>query len=241
MGTMDLSELRDATRWALDNKQNLTKAQLDRWINWTYLHVSMPRIYKHRGLQFSQDATLVTDQVTYDLHTLFAPAVLWGIHSVVYVEGSASSDYSVRRRRLRQTDIRFVDEQVLGQGEPTEYAIYGGGTNGGHTLFMNHRPGSNEAGNVVLIRGWQAPTKLSLSSDTTVLHELFDEAIVVGATWRGWRELARPERSEPARLNFGALMNEIQSVEALDAEDWGTRMEVDLTPYQVGAGGTTWS
>lgn len=241
MGLMSRTELRDATRWALDNKQNITTDQLDRWVNWSYLHVSMPRIHKHRSLQFAGSFPLVTDQVPYPLHTAFTPTVLWGIHSVVYINGTSDSDYSLRRRRLRQTDIRFLDEQVLGQGEPSEYTMYGGNfvaggnPSAGQTLYLNHRPGTNENGKLLLVRGWRQPPILA-AGEETVLDVMWDEAIVLGATWRGWRELGRPERAEPTRLAFGAMISEIQSADQVDADDWGTRMEIDLSPYQVERG-----
>lgn len=233
MGTLDLATFRSATKWALDNRTNITDDQLDRWINWSYLQISQPSVHRHQPLQAEGSVTLVLDQVQYDLPSLLT-YTLWGIYGIWYVEGSSITDYSLRRQRLRGSfDVRSTDTAALGQGRPTRYSIWGqtAGTTGGQVLNLDRRPSATDAGRVLLVRGYRSPTTLALDGDNTVLHPLWDEVIVQGATWRGFRELGENARAEVARQNFGLLITEQQSARRLDAEDWGGGFEVDLTYY----------
>lgn len=233
MGTENLSGLRSATNWALDNRSNLTDTQLNRWINWSYLHVTQPHVHRHQPLQAEGPITLVLDQVQYDLPTLLG-YTLWGIYGIWYIEGTSATDYSLRRQRLRGSfDIRRTDEAALGQGRPTRYAIWGqtAGTSGGQVLNLDRRPSATDAGRLLLVRGYRQPTTLTADGDVTVLSPLWDEVIILGATWRGFRELGENARAEVARQNFGLLINEQQEARRLDAEDWGGGFEVDLTYY----------
>lgn len=235
MGSMSLVDMRTATRWALDNRTNVSDTQLSRWLNWTYYQVSQPHIHRHQSLQASGSVSLVLDQVTYDLPTLLG-YTLWGLYGVWYVEGSSITDRTIRRQRLRGSfDVRSTDEGSLGQGRPTRYSLWGqtASAGGGQVLNLDRRPSSADAGRVLLVRGYRTPATLVADGDLTVLHPAWDEILILGATWRGFRELAENARAEVARANFGALIQEQQDSRRLDAEDWGGAFEVDLQPYMV--------
>jgi hypothetical protein len=236
MGVMELSEMRDATRWGLDNRRDLTATQLNRWINWSYLHICQPHIHRHQPLQTDSgdSVTLVTDQIEYDLDALLS-LEFFGVYSATYIEGTSHSDYSVSRHRLHGGgDVRWMDQQFLGTGRPNQYAIWGGSA-GGQVLYIDRRPTSNENGNVLLIRGYRRPARLDTPTDVTVLNEMWDEIIILGARWRGWRELNRLDRAGTAQLDFSAMLTQVQDATKLDAQDWGGRFELDLIPYQMGA------
>lgn len=232
MGSMTLTEMRNATRWGLDNvgTNKVTEAQLTRWLNWSYQQVAMPKVHRHQSLQASTGnaITLVADQVTYDLSTLGYR--LWGIYSAHYIVGTDSAVYSTQRVRLTPEDIRWFDQGIYGTGRPVRYAIWGG-NGAGQVLHISSRPTSTEAGHVLQVRGYRAPDALSATDDTTALFDGWDEVVVLGARWRGWRELNRPERAEMARADFAAMIAEMQESGTEDAHDWGGRFELDLTPY----------
>ena len=228
MSTMPLSEMRDALRWDLENNGTLTPAQLNRWINWSYLHISQPNIHPHQSLQATGTVPLVLDQVEYPLTGL--GFVLWGVYSCTYIKGTTVAPTNYRRRLKGGGDIRWLDAQFASSGEPSSYAVWGGAA-GGQTLHINARPSSGVVGNLLLIRGYKQPTLLAADTDKTVMHDLWDEAILLGARWRGWRSLTRPERAEIARVEFGLQVNEIQNALKLDASDWGGRFEIDMQPY----------
>lgn len=232
MGAMTLTEMQAAARWSLDNvgTNKVTDAQLTRWLNWSYQQVAMPKVHRHQALQASTGnaITLAVDQVVYPLTGLGYR--LWGIYSAHYIVGTDSATYSTQRVRLTPEDIRWFDQGIYGTGRPARYAIWGG-SDDGQTLHIDRRPTSTEAGHVLQVRGYRAPDALSAGADTTTLFDGWDEVLVLGATWRGWRELNRPERAEMARGNFAAMIAEMQDSGTEDAHDWGGRFELDLVPY----------
>jgi len=234
MGTLNLSTLRSATKWALDNRANISDAQLNRWINWSYLQVSQPNVQRHQPLQAEGSITLALDQVKYDLPTLLG-YTLWGIYGVWYIEGASITNRTLRRQRLKGAfDVRSTDDSSLGQGRPTRYSLWGQttSTGGGQVLNLDRRPSSTDAGRVLLVRGYRTPATLAADGSFTVLHPLWDEVVVLGATWRGFRELNENARAEVARQNFALLIQEQQDARKLDSEDWGGAFEVDLSsPY----------
>lgn len=236
MGSMTLDELRDAARWGLDNRTNITTTQLTRWANWTYLHITMPKIHRHQNLQGDSAnlVTLVADQVTYDLPVLLS-YTFWGIHSIWHIDGTNSADRTARRQRLKGGyDIRSVDESTLGQGRPTRYALWGmtaSTTVPGPVLNLDRRPATAEVGQVLLIRGYRSPTLLSADGDRTILHPAWDEVMTLGMVWRGFRELREMARAEGAKADFVSMIQEQQEATKLDAEDWGGAFEVDLQHY----------
>lgn len=228
-------EMRQALQWSLDNRTNLTTTQLTRWLNWTYFQVSQPMVHRHQSLQANGSVTLVLDQVTYDLPTTLG-YTLWGVYGVWYIEGASITDRTLRRHRLKGSfDVRSTDDGSIGVGRPTRYSLWGqtAGTGGGQVLNLDRRPSSADAGRVLLVRGYRTPTALSADGNTTVMHPLWDEVIILGATWRGFRELGENARAEIAKANFGLLIQEQQQARRLDAEDWGGGFEVDLQPYMA--------
>lgn len=230
MASMTLAEMEDALRWSLDNNGTLSQAQLRRWINWSYLHVSQPNIHPHQPLQATGTMPLVAGQVEYPLTSL--GFTLWGIYNITYIAGTTTALTNMRRRLRPAGDIRWLDPQFYGTGEPSRYAVWGGAATG-QTIHINAQPSSGIAGNLLLVRGYKQPTRLTDPAHVTVLHDLWDECILLGGRWRGWRELNRPERAEITRVEFGLQVNEVQNALKLDVQDWGGRFEIDLQPYMA--------
>ena len=103
----------------------------------------------------------------------------------------------------------------------------------GQVLVVDRRPSSGEVGQILLVRGYRIPTRLSSSGDTTEIHDLWDEAITLGAIWRGWRTLGRADRAAFAKGDFADMVNDIRDHAGVDAEDWGGEFELDMTDYMV--------
>jgi len=236
VGAMNLSEMQEALRWALDNRTNVTDTQLTRWLNWSYEHVGQPTMHRHQALQAesANTVTLVTDQVAYDIPNL-AGFTFWGLYGIWYVDGTDASDRSLRRFRLKGSfDVRSTDEASQGTGRPTRYSVWGQTASTaaqGPIVNLDRRPTTGENGKVLLVRGYRSPIRLVDPTDITVLHPLWDEAIILGATWRGFRELSENARSEVAKANFATVVGMAQDASKLGAEDWGGAFEVDLQSY----------
>lgn len=235
MGAMTHLEMRTATQWALDNRTNVSTAQLTRWLNWTYYQVSQPMVHRHQSLQANGMVPLTLDQVEYDLPTILG-YTLWGVYGVWYVEGASITDRTLRRHRLRGSyDVRSTDDGSLGQGRPTRYSMWGqtAGSGGGQVLNLDRRPGTTEDTQVLLVRGYRTPAPLAADGTFTVLHPLWDEVLILGATFRGFRELGERARAEASRVDYLTARAEVQDARRLDAEDWGGAFEVDMQPYMT--------
>jgi hypothetical protein len=216
MGTMGLDDFRTEVRYMLDNRQadsgGPTDAQIDRYINWAYNHVSRPNVYRHRELQAPQNVTLATDDRDYALSPV--PHAVYDVYN------------STQGYKLTPKSIRDLDDIPITGARPQRYAVYG------NTLFVDPQPTASEGnGDTVVVRYWQSPTILS-GTNTTVLRDEWDDVIVSGAAWRGWAALSQPERAFFFRDEFAAKILDVQNILKVEGEDTGWQWEVDLTPYQ---------
>ena len=92
MGTMTLENFRtDVTEGVLD-RTDLSNTNLDRWINFGYLHLSNPSILKHRRLAVSEDEALALNTDAYNLNTKLEGlgASGWELVSVLYAPENRS-------------------------------------------------------------------------------------------------------------------------------------------------------
>ena len=231
MGTMTLAEMRDAVSWSLDSRQNVSDTQLDRWINWSYFHVSQPNIHRHTALEGDFEVPLVFDQIAYNLDTGVIPLgfPILGIYGVWHYKGASigwpNFNEALQRTRLKGAlDIRSVDT-VAGVGPPTRYTTYN------RLLRLDRRASTAEVGQFLRLRAYFQPQAMDTDADVTILETLWDEVICLGATWRGFRELGENARAEVARQNFGLLVQEQHDRRRTQAEDWGGGFEVELTQY----------
>jgi hypothetical protein len=231
MGDMQLLEMRDALRYSIFNRADLTNPQLNRWINWGYTHLCQPRVFRHRELQIDTGnlVTLVTGQIQYDITAATLGMSVPFLYEVVYVAGPDSGNLNTRRRKLRGgQDVREFAMNNLAQGEPTHYALYG------TDLWVNLRPATTQNGHVVVIRGWREPAPLTSDDQHTVIRGLFDEVILLGARWRAYRELGRYDLAEIAKADFVGMLGDMQEPWSSDAEDWGGYFQPDADQYERG-------
>lgn len=228
MGDMTKSELRDELRYEMRNRDDLDPGRLDRWVFQAYSHVSMPTVHKHRELELTKTWPLVLDDPIYDISTTALTDKLWTIYTVKHIEAASATDYDVTRRKLTPREQFKWDAQGhVPQGRPTAYSRWG------EELFLNHRPSNAEVGQLIELRGRFTPGALTADGSVTLLHPIWDEVIVAGATWYGWRRLGRPDLAEPAKEDFARLVNEITETQRADGEDPGRGIDIDTT--DVGA------
>lgn len=211
MGTLTLSNFRDMVNLSLDQRTEMDtstaagQTRLDRTINFAMLHVSEPSIYRHHELEALDTFTLAENDHDYDLagdvYTIFAVKL-------------TTDDIPLRAFTFREwVQLRRVDAR------PTRYARFG------NTIYLDRDPTSDEAGDIMTVYHYQQPDILSSTSDTTVLNEIFDQVIWVGATWYGWEMLGQQDKAEAAKIKFGALINEFREKDRFEHEDYGYRVD----------------
>ena len=239
MGLDTLTVMRTALGFMLEARDDIGNTELDRWLNWTYIQISNPGIARHRALQSNFTIALVLNQISYDISVAASTFHTAGIQDVVYIDGVNITDNTFTRRKLRgRQDIRTAEARPFSTGPPTHYSLQGevGGAGLNLGLIINSQPSAAEVGNLLLVNTWRYPTILS-GAATTVLTPVWDEVIVVGAAWRGWRDLNQPDRAAEMKQQFAELTQAITDKIAVDAEDWETRFEPDIQPYQADARG----
>lgn len=239
MGLDTLTTMRTALQFILEQRDDIGNTELDRWLNWTYIQISNPGVARHRALQDNFTIALVLNQISYDVSVTASTFHVAGIHDVVYIDGANITDNTLTRRKLKGSqDIRTMETRPFSTGPPTRYSLQGelGGLGLNLGLIINTQPSAAEVGNLLLVNCWRYPAVLT-GVATTVLSPVWDEVIIVGAAWRGWRDLNQPDRANEMKQQFAELTQAISSKIDVTAEDWETRFQPDITPYQTDARG----
>lgn len=206
-GVMTLADLQNELRYGLNNRDELTPTQLTRWLQWSYQHVSMPNIFRHRELQATQNVTTVNGTYQYTLND-----DVYGL-------------YTVRNNtvgmKVRPRTYQSLQEMTRHSGRPAWYALWN------RQLVLFPTPDSANAGQVLDVNYWKRPGNLATSGPASILGPEWDEVIVEGAKWRGWRALNRYELALEARESFAGLINEVTSALHVDGEDSGYQIEIE--------------
>tara|TARA_Y100000310_G_scaffold314292_2_gene363520 strand:+ start:1814 stop:2461 length:648 start_codon:yes stop_codon:yes gene_type:complete len=192
-------------RTEFDTSTTAGQTRLDRAINFAYLHVSEPSVYRHHELQEIDTATLVEDDHTYDLSSN-----VYVIHSVKNTTG----DFALRSMSYRDwVNLRRRD------AGPTRYARWG------NTLYLDNDPTSEEAGDTLTINHWIQPAILSSTSDVTVLNPLWDQIIWTGSIYYAYLMIGQRDKAEAQKIEFSAQINEFKEKDAIEGEDYGNEID----------------
>jgi len=212
MGTQTTDQMVTQVRFKMDNRSatDITAAQILRWLNGAYDHVCRPSIFRHRELQSTQNITLAASDRDYALASNFD-----FIHSVFNVDEGYGLDPG---------DIREFDRSRITTSRPVKYDTWG------TDLIINCNPSSTYQGDILRVRYYVTRTLLTAGTGTTTIHERWDEIIVEGATWRGWKDLSNIDRADQCRDEFARMINEITDIARIEAEDWGSSSEPQIQP-----------
>lgn len=226
MGTLTFTQVRDELRVQLGGRHDSTAsdARLNLAINDGYRYIAQPNIYMHRELEANGTLTLVTDDVDYALSGLGATPQ--AIHSVYHHRATSIAPANTRVRLLA-TDLRRLEEQQFGAGEPRYYTVYG------NTLYIDRRPTSVQNGQLLRVFYWAPVTALSGASDVTVLRAEWDEVLVQAATWFMFKRLRMFAEAELAKVDLDATINNKLDLRRMEAEDLTEQLiEMEVERYQ---------
>lgn len=212
MGTLTLAEMRDELYLLLNSRDEVDpsvatgQTRLDRFLNWSYLKVQLPSTFEHVERQSSGTITLVTSTSSYTI-----PATIWAIDHI---------RYGAREKRISPMSRAQLSNITIPSGPPARFARWG------TTLYLDATPTSTENGQTLTIYGWQEPESLATSGAASELNPVWDEVIIAGAAWRGWRSLGDHPRADVFREEFAAMANDMRSVLSQEAHIPGWRVEV---------------
>lgn len=225
MGSLTLDEMRDELLIALRSRDDLSDAQLTRWINQGYIWVCTPEIRKHEELRATYTVTLVTGQNVYPLDSTTVGYHILGISEVTAYDGTATN--TEERHDVRPRDIEWFNRtRVPSGGSPRHYLWRG------TDLTFSPVPSSAESGYEVELSVWREPARLSADTDVTVLTDYWDEAVILGAQWIAEYRLGTRELSFATQQMAVKYINEKAAGNELQSEDTHFQAEVRSESYQ---------
>lgn len=192
----------------------VSDTRLDRWINDGYDHVSHPSVHRHAQLLTFFDISLVTGDNSYDISTTVTTFQVTAVRDVTHYLATTIAATTIKRK-LAPRGIRWFDERTINEGPPSVYVM-----DEGETLLISGVPRSTENGQQVRVRCWREPALLT-AGNRSVLPRRYDEAILLAARWRAYRDLEMREAAELAKQDFAIIVNEFPSRDILEAEDTG--------------------
>jgi len=256
MGDMTRAEFRDAVRFHLDDKQSLSTAELNRYINMAYIHVAQPHIYQHReflvetvevfggtleNIPFTE--TTIEDGASFDHLVNGAsptdPGKFLSLISITLIEGSVVATFpllaTASRKPLRPiSPWEWEGIQIpSGTVRPSFYTMWD------RIIYFDTIPPATDS---CLIRWWGEPRVADFNDDAevTVLPSMWDDTIIVGAVWRGWRALGEFGKASLAKDEFMRLIREGPDYMGVEARHRMARHSVEefgSMPNSVGSRG----
>ena len=222
MGTMTLSEIRDEVKLRLDNRSDagVADANVNRWVNMAYYHMTHPSIHEFEELSVTREITLVVNQRDYDLSEVTVGHRMIAMRTIHYIHAS-TDDLTSRRHRLKPRAIQQLDNKQPTASEPRYYYM-----NEAENLIVDPYPNSAAAGNALIMRYWRQPETLSADGDTSVMPDYYDELLVLGGLYRAEEVLNYRDRSEETRQNYVNLLNDAREKSEVEAFDWDHKSEV---------------
>jgi hypothetical protein len=222
---MTLATFRDELSFVFDNRSDtgFSTARLNRWVNQAYLHCTHPTVHRHRELQATYTATLVTGTNEYSISAATVGFQITTIRNVFHIQAAAATP-TARRRKLHPKSHLWFDERTIGSGQPTVYAV------DGTTLMISAVPTATENNQLVRLRVWREPALLALDADVTVLPTYWDRVLLLGAQWLAELDLGYRDRAELTKGDYMALINEPKDRMELEAQDTG--WEVELAGFE---------
>jgi len=255
MGILTQADFRDTIRFHLDSNKSLTDAELDRFLNQAYIHVCQPHLYQHRELRFEyivngdgasniidiDDTTLGTGTNLWNSHAqadgddvpLDADIHLTAVESVTILD-AADITHPIPLAGITRYPLRPIDPDDEASQTHTDsggvsriatYAIVG------RQIILDE---VLEATQTAWIRLYLEPPRfVATTTDTTLINSYWDDVIVVGAAWRGYRYLGEFQRSEILRQEFGSMMRDAVDFEAVEARNRQVRFDIEDRNNQV--------
>lgn len=239
MGSLILEDFRTELGLELNNRTGTTDpasinvTRLNRWLNFSYLHISQPAVFRHRELESVYDLTLATGDLDYPIDTTTVGFKITGVESVVYV-ASTTWNWTSRRNKLHIDNVSGFTRQVHVAGpRPGRYLIRG------EEILVSPPPDASIAGNRVRLFVLREPTPL-VNGEVTVFSAYWDEVILFGAKYRAFKALGELGWADDAKHEYGQLINELGGrdlLTVLDDKPAAGGLLIDTNPTGAGREG----
>lgn len=223
MGTMTGNNFITDLRIALDQRADTSAsdANLLRWINHAYWHMTYPSIHAFENFKTTEDITLATDDADYDLSGLgYRILALYSVHHLE----SAAPTYTTQRAPLKPRNIRWYDGHSHSSGPPRFFVA-----GEGEQILVSPVPSSNENGHILRLRLWREATAL-LVGTTTEVPSYFDEVLLLGSQAVAEYRLGYRDRARETLEHYAAMLNDPRQKDDIEGEDWGFEAQLISEP-----------
>lgn len=226
MGLLQLSEFRSELLVALKQRTDLTAAQLNRWINQAYFHLSTPEVRQHQELKVNYDITLASGTNTYALDATTVGFHILGIRDVTYYQSTSISNTALRHD-VKPRDLNwFNDHQVPSAGGGPRHYLWD--TN---EITFSPIPTSLEVGHKVRLAVWREVAPLVNDTDVTVLTNYWDNVLILGAQAIAEYRLGYRELAIATQQLYVSYINEKRAGNELQSEDTGFGAHLETETY----------
>lgn len=198
MGTMTLSDFRTEVTAGLQ-RGGLSNTDLDRWINRAIMEFAYAFPFKE--LEAIKTFVTAADDNTYSINA--APISLTDFRAM-HEFGLVKTDPDERRGKLiPESRVRYLKNigdiaDTTTHGNPTHYHKFG------NVIYL--RPVPDSVLITIDLHYHKNITKLAGVNDTTQFHEDWDEAVTLGALYRGLRHFGEFDRFQNMRADFVATV-----------------------------------
>lgn len=192
------------------NHSVYTPARIGRMFYYTYLHVTMPNVYKHPEMEVTEYKALSATSLytlANEYRQVYSVALVYEAYTTTPAETS-------RRIALRQRNARYFDNYTKQTRQPTLYVHWA------RRLELDAVPNSDWATRMLQVRGYIKPDDIA-ATETTLISEDWDEVIDAGMLHRFYLAADMEDKIETSREDYARLINErggflIQSGDDLD-------------------------
>jgi len=225
VGILTATQMCDEIRLALGQKTVADWPNVDRCerrLNESLLHLTSPRVYRHKELVLTDTSTLLVNSGnTYTISPITGVRMR-ALDSIVLVNPADRYD----RWKLEPISEREGHEthDKRSDGKPFWYSMIDA-----NSVELFPAPSNQYAGYTMSVRRIVYPTRFDLTNSPNAVSQLaedWDEVLILGAVWRSWRTLKEWKLAEVTKAECGQLINEIADRMTLEAEDF--RYPVDL-------------
>lgn len=209
MGDLNAAKILEEARVSLGGRgtASVPDSRLFRWLTQTVRHIGNPSVYEHDALKKSENITLTAAS----LYTLATDVV------AVRTVTNTTVDKGYGLIVMEQTELDLMTP-LTGGARPNFYVSSGDDTNS-KTLEVFPSPDTAHQGDVLRVRYWARPAAINTGGDIPVFDAEWDEVLIDGVAFRGWKALGNPIQRDLFGEAYVGAINDIRAKLTIESRE----------------------